>query len=249
MCLEFLRMSDTQSSRNGGKSKQSGGIIKFLRTGFRNKKKQMGIVLGFFNPELSEFQKKKLIHEFHLFFDLNKDGNLEWKDMELARQKICDWSGWKLGCEKYTKTHELFRTIWRRLQDEGDENNDGKITIGEWLKMWTSFNEQSIKDAKKTDPLPADRKLPDWLESYVEYKFNLYDRTGDGKIDAEEFEYVLADFGIPAKDARKAFLLFSGNNTRKVDLAYFRELSTDYYRSDDPGALGNFITGKLDFAT
>ena len=28
----------------------------------------MGIVLGLFNPELSDFQKKKLLHEFHTFF-------------------------------------------------------------------------------------------------------------------------------------------------------------------------------------
>ena len=33
--------------------------------------------------------------------------------------------------------------------------------------------------------------------------------TGDGKVDAEEFEYVLSDFGVPPKDARCAFLMFS----------------------------------------
>lgn len=37
------------------------------------------------------------------------------------------------------------------------------------------------------------------------------------------------------------------NHEKKVDLDYFRTLSAEYYRSDDPSALGNFITGKLDF--
>jgi len=37
------------------------------------------------------------------------------------------------------------------------------------------------------------------------------------------------------------------NNTKKVDLEYFKDLCIDYYRSDEPSALGNFITGKLDF--
>ena len=32
-----------------------------------------------------------------------------------------------------------------------------------------------------------------------------------------------------------------------MDLAYFKALSAEYYRSDDPSALGNFITGRLDF--
>ena len=35
---------------------------------FKRKTKNMGIVLGLFNPELSDFQKKKLLYEFHTFF-------------------------------------------------------------------------------------------------------------------------------------------------------------------------------------
>lgn len=42
-------------------------------------------------------------------------------------------SGWKLGTDNYVKTHELFVTIWRKLQAEGDENNDGLITTEEWV--------------------------------------------------------------------------------------------------------------------
>lgn len=45
---------------------------------------------------------------------------------------------------------------------------------------------------------------------------------------------------------KQCFSLFQ-NNTKKVDLDYFKELCIDYYRSDDISALGNFITGKLDF--
>ncbi|XP_063437571.1 calexcitin-2-like [Mytilus trossulus] len=253
MCFEFLKISSTQSARNSSqnpkrtKMQAVKGLFASIKSGFVSKGKTMGIILGIFNPELSDFQKKKLKHEFHVFFDLNKDGILEWKDFDLARTKICDLSGWKIGTDKFQQTNELFITIWRRLQDEGDENNDGKISIDEWLQMWQNFNEQCIKQSKKDNEEPPERKLPEWLEQYIEYKFNLYDRTGDGKVDAEEFEYVLSDFGVPPKDARCAFLMFSCNNTKKVDLDYFKELCIDYYRSDDISALGNFITGKLDF--
>ncbi|KAJ8306677.1 hypothetical protein KUTeg_015718 [Tegillarca granosa] len=164
------------------------------------------------------------------------------------KTKICEMSGWKPGTDKYIKTHDLFVTIWRKLSDIGDENMDGKITTDEWLRMWEKFNEQCIKETKKENEESPEKKVPDWLQAYIEYKFNLYDRTGDGKIDVDEFEYVLSDFGVPPKDARSAFLMFSQNNEKKVDLEYFKELCSDYYRSDDPGALGNFITGKLVFA-
>lgn len=215
---------------------------------FKRKTKNMGIVLGLFNPELSDFQKKKLLYEFHTFFDLNKDGTLEWKDFDLARQRICEMSGWKPGSDKFVHTHELFVEIWRKLQDDCDENFDGKITMEEWLKMWDAFNKDYVKELTKAkDPPESEIKLPGWLEKYIEYKFYLLDRTGNGFVDAEEYEYVMSDFGIPSKDAKNAFLMFSKNNERKVDLAYFKELCTEYYRSDDPGDLGNFINGKLDF--
>ncbi|XP_070178166.1 calexcitin-2-like isoform X2 [Littorina saxatilis] len=211
-------------------------------------KRKMG---GLFSSDtdLSEFQQKKLLHEFHTFFDLNKDGTLEWKDFDMAREKICSLSGWKTGSEKFMKTQELFTDIWRRLQDEGDENLDGKITADEWLGMWQKFNQESVQAEKreKKGEEAGKIKIPEWLERYVEYKFNLYDRTGDGVIDAEEFEYVLSDFGVSSKDARTCFLLFSNNNEHKVDLACFKTLSAEYYRSNDPSALGNFITGRLDF--
>jgi len=42
-------------------------------------------------------------------------------------------SGWKVGTDKFQQTNELFITIWRRLQDEGDGNNDGKISTDEWV--------------------------------------------------------------------------------------------------------------------
>ncbi|KAH3707403.1 hypothetical protein DPMN_066809 [Dreissena polymorpha] len=62
-----------------------------------------------------------------------------------------------------------------------------------------------------------------------------------------EYEYVMAEFGIPPKQARNAFTMFSVNNDKKIDMEYFRNLCTEYYRSDDPSSLGNFINGKLDF--
>ena len=42
-------------------------------------------------------------------------------------------SGWKPGEDKFIKTHELFVTIWRKLQDEADINNDGLVTAEEWV--------------------------------------------------------------------------------------------------------------------
>lgn len=90
-------------------------------------------------------------------------------------------------------------------------------------------------------------KLVPWLEKFIEYKFNLFDRTRDGVIDIEEFEYVLSDFGVPGRDARQAFILMTQNGELPLDYTYYKRLLLQFYFSDDNCSLGNFVTGKLDF--
>ena len=47
------------------------------------------------------------------------------------------------------------------------------------LKMWETFNREFIKETTKSKaPTDEEPKLPEWLEKYIEYKFNLLDRTG-----------------------------------------------------------------------
>lgn len=221
----------------------------------------LNAIADIFNPisraQLSDFQKRKILHEFNTFYDKNKDGSIEWKDFEIARQHICKLSGWKEGTPKYKRCQELFREIWSNLQVEGDSDTDGSISQEEWINMWTNiyrakllYEREKVKqkseegDEKKDE----DGYIPAWFNKYIEYKFNLYDRAGDGVIDAEEFEYTLSDgFNMPAKDCRNAFMMFSEAGQKKVDLPYFRELALQYYLSNDPVALGNFINGRLSY--
>ena len=39
------------------------------------------------------------------------------------------------------------------------------------------------------------------------------------------------------------------NNTVKLDFEYFVHLFEEYYLSDDPSSLGNFINGRLEYDT
>jgi len=73
------------------------------------------------------------------------------------------------------------------------------------------------------------------------------DRTGDGKIDIEEFEYVLSEFGIKEKDSRQSFQIFTQYSSLPIDFDRFVALFEEYYLSDNPSDLGNFVNGILEF--
>ncbi|GFN88736.1 sarcoplasmic calcium-binding proteins i, iii, and iv-like [Plakobranchus ocellatus] len=122
--------------------------------------RKMGAV--FIKEELSDFQKNKLLHEFHTFFDLNKDGVLEWKDFEMAREQICKKSGWKIGTDEHTRTKAVFCDIWRHLQDDGDLNLDGRITSEEWVRMWEKLNKEYHVKKRERKNEEAEEPIPSW---------------------------------------------------------------------------------------
>ncbi|XP_037088552.1 uncharacterized protein LOC119109107 [Pollicipes pollicipes] len=106
-----------------------------------------------------------------------------------------------------------------------------------------SADKQQSKDIAEKNP------WPEWVHAYLEYRFNLYDRTGDGVIDEEEFVYVLTDFGVRERFSRQAWKIFTLGSSETVTFEYFRQLAEEYYMSNDPAAVGNFLTGKLDFVS
>jgi len=250
------------------------------------------------NQTLSPFQVAKLQHEFRTFYDMNGDGRLQWKDFEMARDYICEKSGWKPKTPKWNACRQLFADLWRNLLDTADKNIDGEVTAEEWLQLWTRIlrdkrnYESGAKrtSPKKTEKPEANRKdtgadsdqelggrrqvskddklknnenakgsgfsddkreesegfLPLWFENYIEYKFSLLDRAGDGVLDEEEFEYTLSDsFNISPKECKPAFRMMTKNNEVTIDRKYFRTLALQFYLSNDPCDLGNFINGKL----
>ena len=107
-------------------------------------------------------------------------------------------------------------------------------------------DKNSTEDTKKEEDLKQNTILPSWLHNYLRFRFDLLDRVGDGIIDQEEYEYVLSEFGLKEKDARQAFLIFTQHLTINIDFNYFVQLFEEYYLSDDPADLGNFVNGQLE---
>lgn len=169
------------------------------------------------------------MHVFNAFFDNNKSGSIDKKDFEVAIDKIAKLRGWNKGEIIYNYVQETVMKLWEGLQKEGDSDNDGEISVDEWIQMWDKF-------AKNPD------KASEWQTLYCKFVFELEDATRDGAIDCEEFSSVYEAFGLDKEESIEAFKkMAKGKDT--VTWPEFQELWKEYFITEDKDAPGNFIFG------
>jgi juvenile hormone diol kinase len=178
---------------------------------------------------VSEIRKNKLNYVFDTFFDVNKDGSIEKNDFELAIENIAKIRGYAAGDAAYKDVSDRFLQIWEKLRKFADTNKDDKVSREEWLTLWT-------------EPLNDE-----WKKLYMDFMFRLQDTSGDGSIDEAEFTNVCQTFGIAKDESKAAFDKISNAGKTDIDIKAYENLWKDYFGSDDVGAAGNSIFGKVSF--
>ncbi|GAB6032042.1 hypothetical protein CHUAL_010411 [Chamberlinius hualienensis] len=178
---------------------------------------------------VSEFRRKKLMHVFNVIFDFNRSGTIEEKDFDLAIEKICRSRQWTESDPKAKETRDTLFLLWESLKKKADKDKDGSVSAEEWCTMWT------------------DGSSKEWQQKYMEFMFNLEDTSGDGEIDEEEFVKVYKNFNLDENELRQAYQKFSKNNSVKITKEVFSNLWSQYFSSENPADLGNFIFGRISF--
>lgn len=181
---------------------------------------------------MSDFRRKKLLHVFNVFFDVNHSGTIEKKDFELAIERIRKARGWKESDPKYSETREILLKVWDGLRQKADANQDGQVSHEEWVSMWNDY-------ANNPD------KALDWQNRYMNFMFDLEDSSGDGTIDEAEFKSLCVSYGLSPESSVEAYNKFTSNKTVEITREVFADLWKQFFSSEDPNAPGNYIFGKV----
>lgn len=182
---------------------------------------------------VSDFRKKKLIHVFSSFFDVNHSGSIDKADFDAAVEKAAKIRGWSANDAQFKAAKETLTKIWDALQKRADTDGDGQVSAEEWIQMCDEYATKPAGDA-------------DWQALYAKFIFNLQDASSDGSIDVDEFAKVLSAFGIAEAECRSSFQKMSKGKSN-VSWEDFQALWKEYFSSDDPSSAGNFIFGKSSF--
>ncbi|XP_042884666.1 calexcitin-2-like [Penaeus japonicus] len=180
--------------------------------------------------DLSKFRRAKLLHVFTTFFDVNRSGEIDEKDLDIAIQKVCGARGWSQDDPHYEKTRNTLRTLWTVLTSKADIDQDHQVSVEEWYCAWRE-----------------DESDREWSHIFRDLMFLLEDASGDGHVDVDEYVALYTALGLKEAQCREAFRRIQKDDTSVVTKDKFDALWEQYFHSEDPNAPGNFIFGKFDF--
>ena len=166
-------------------------------------------------------------------YDVDDDGRIGPRDFARILENLRYLHGLDDGSEDHRRLEESYRRRWEGIRRSADVDDDGEVSLGEWLAYWDTV----LADDERYEAEVA-RLTEDFLA--------LFDTDEDGSIEADEFCNFYGAFGMSAAQARQIFMDLDDDGDGAIDRGELVAMSHQFYRSDDPNAAGNRLFGPLD---
>jgi Ca2+-binding EF-hand superfamily protein len=166
---------------------------------------------------VSQLQKSKFANEFGAL-DHNGNGYITADDYEAKAQELANLQGAQPSSPEYRALQERFKKNWNELQKAVDKDNDGRVTLDEYI----SFAQNAVGEQS-------------FFENYViataASMFDLADRDKDGSISLEEYKRCSTSFNVPQGKYEQMFADYDGNGDGRIGKDELLQLVRNYYQS------------------
>lgn len=177
--------------------------------------------------QMNDFWSEKMKHLFYLY-DADRDGSITPADFEILANKLSTLIG-----QDDIKRKEDYAAARKTLCQEimrADANQDGKVTLEEWL----DFHRNLANELHKPDTNPD---ILEQLAERINTTFNMLDLNHDGYIAKDEWVKTCQFFGVDQQTAEKSFEQITNGDKLEEDEA--KRLFFEYLKSDDPNHVSN----------
>lgn len=181
---------------------------------------------------VSMFLADKLNAAFDLL-DADGDGYLTEEDHALMGRRVAERFGCAADSPEARRIVEAYLSIWSDVHLGNDIDGDGKVTRDEFI---------SGTMALRSDPRTADAALGGLAEHFMA----IADQNGDGVIDEREYTAFLDGTapGLPTGRAAEAFQHLDADGDGQLTHVELKRALIEYYTSEEPAAVGNWLWGR-----
>ncbi len=183
------------------------------------------------------FYTKKITHYFNMY-DYNGNGVIEESDLLIPAERLTKIRGWGPNSEKTTAYIAGIKQMAVRLIQIADENNDGVISLEEYIKYWVG-----MVTAFRT----ANEQVMTMLRAIALDTGNMLDENNDGKVTWEEYDQFVRSFRKDMYfDTKATFAILDLNKDGVIGIPEeIVQISNDFLLSDDPTVPGNWVFGPI----
>ncbi len=183
---------------------------------------------------LTELQKRKLMKLFSMY-DAHNLGVLKISDFERLAKQLAELRGWKPGTEPFEKITSRYLFRWNRMRAEIKQTlharNDGQINLDEWLTYY--------------DIVLNDSTYEEELLALVEAVFNVVDVDESGHLNKDEWTALFRTYNIPVIYVEETFARIDRDGDGVISKAEVLSMIREFYYSNDPSAVGNYMFGPI----
>lgn len=177
---------------------------------------------------LTELQTKKWTRLFQIY-DADGNGVVEKADFETIFQTLAQAKKLEVDTPKYDQLHDKFMEDWEHLQKDADTDNDGQVSLEEWL----AHGDRRIND----------ESMYQTVVDLANQVFELLDLDGNGVITVDEYKTILVSWRVSEEFAEEIFPKLDLNSDGHISKEELVELVRQFHTSDDPDAPGNSFFG------
>ncbi|HMA35976.1 MAG TPA: EF-hand domain-containing protein [Chloroflexia bacterium] len=176
---------------------------------------------------LSDLRVQKLKQVFTVY-DANQSGYIEQSDIAAVAAAYAQGLNFAEDSASYAEFRKREVGMWEEIQQRCDANNDQKITLDEFIHGFGKWMEDG-------------QSFEQYIASYSDAVFSAMDRDKDSKINLDEF-LAMNYLQNPARGA-ELFGKMDSDGNGYLSQGELLKHWIDFFYSDDPQALGNFLFG------
>jgi Ca2+-binding EF-hand superfamily protein len=182
---------------------------------------------------LTDLQRKKITRIFRLY-DVDGDGFVGREDYERVAHNVADHNGYAKGSPQYDGVLTSYLNAWEGTRRMSDRDNDNRISLDEHLAGYEHL---------------LDTAGPAAFVAVADAATALIDQDGDGKLSQHEWVNNLvawASGAISESVALETFRKLDTNGDGYIGRDEMRTIVREFFTSDDPNALGNWMVGPYE---